>query len=129
MDSEGVASSATSAPVAAGKESMESQATKTPSETETKPATLSDKSDSHRTPSIQFLGKTGWEALRTKSSKTVVPDKSANPLAITIVYEDTVDPMYGRPKFTEEEMENLMMGGATLAPKVVNLSSGASFSP
>lgn len=40
-----------------------------------------------------------------------------------------MDPMYGRPKFTEEEMEALMMGGATIAPQVVSVSSGASFSP
>lgn len=34
---------------------------------------------------------------------------------------------YGRPKFTEDEMEALMLGGANLVPDVKKHSSGAVF--
>jgi hypothetical protein len=36
--------------------------------------------------------------------------------------------MYGRPKFTDAEMEALITGGANMAPEVVVHSSGAKFS-
>ena len=67
-----------------------------------------------RVPSIQFLGKAGWEKrLKGGDSPSVV----------------VVDlpRMYGRPEFSEEEMEALIMGGATLTPEVVSPSRGAKF--
>ena len=66
----------------------------------------------HRTPSIHFLGKEGWARRR---SGVQTP---------TIVY---VPPSYGRPVFTEEEMEALVTGGASLAPDVKKYSSGSMF--
>lgn len=67
----------------------------------------------HRTPMIHFLGKDGWEARRCLHKHSAV--------------EEYIPPMYGRPKFTEQEMEALMLGGASLAPEVTQLSSGAAF--
>jgi pyruvate/2-oxoglutarate dehydrogenase complex dihydrolipoamide acyltransferase (E2) component len=67
----------------------------------------------HRTPSIAFLGKEGWS--RALSGKSEAP----------VVY--AIPPNYGRPKFSEEEMEALMMGGANLAPEVKQHSAGAVF--
>ena len=67
----------------------------------------------HRTPSIHFLGKEGWAArLRGVPAVADLPP---------------IHPMYGRPAFTEEEMEALMLGGAEQAPKLVTPSSGAIF--
>ena len=66
----------------------------------------------NRTPSIHFLGKEGWARRR---SGVQTP---------TIVY---VPPSYGRPVFTEEEMEALVTGGASLAPDVKKYSSGSMF--
>lgn len=66
------------------------------------------KSSGHRTPSIHFLGKNGWAKRR----------------APTVVY---IPPNYGRPAFTEEEMEALVTGGASLAPDIKTYSSGAMF--
>lgn len=57
----------------------------------------------HRTPSIKFLGKEGWAKLL-----------SGSPAGGVQVLVGETDPMYGRPAFTEEEMEALMMGGASL---------------
>jgi hypothetical protein len=37
------------------------------------------------------------------------------------------NPMYGRPQFTEAEIEALLTGGATMAPKVLSHSTGAKF--
>ena len=55
----------------------------------------------HRTPSIQFLGKDGW-ALKLSGSTSSAPEIFVIP------------PMYGRPAFTEAEMEALILGGASL---------------
>ena len=73
------------------------------------PAAASTKSSGgHRTPSIHFLGKDGWAKRR----------------APTVVY---IPPNYGRPVFTEEEMEALITGGASMAPDIKSYSSGAMF--
>jgi len=84
-------------------------------------------SPSHRSPSIHFLGKEGWQALKSgkKPGEAAV---SKGPLGVTVVHVDNMPPMYGRPKFTEEEMEALIMGGASIAPSVVTHSKGAKFS-
>ena len=64
-----------------------------------------------RIPSIKFLGRDGWAA-------ALAP-------APTVLY--TLPSDYGRPEFTEEEMEALATGGANLAPDVKMFSSGAKF--
>jgi pyruvate/2-oxoglutarate dehydrogenase complex dihydrolipoamide acyltransferase (E2) component len=69
---------------------------------------------SHRAPSIKFLGKAGW-------SRILSVPKTAAP----IVY--VIPPNYGRPPFSEEEMEALLMGGANLTPDVKKHSDGAMF--
>jgi len=74
--------------------------------------TAVEKKQQHRVPSIKFLGKEGW-ALRLRGILEPEP-----------VY---IPPNYGRPAFSEEEMEALMMGGASLAPEVKGYSYGASF--
>ena len=80
-------------------------------------AAQSSGSKSHRTPSIQFLGKEGWAArLKGDTSPTE-----------QVVDLPPIHPMYGRPAFSEEEMEAFMLGGAEQAPKVVSHSSGAVF--
>lgn len=66
---------------------------------------------SARLPSIQFLGKDGWA-------------RKLSGMDAAVVY---VPKNYGRPKFSEEEMEALMTGGANLVPEVKQLSAGAIF--
>jgi hypothetical protein len=73
------------------------------------------KEESHRTPSIQFLGKEGWTRILSGHGAASAPTVYAIPSN------------YGRPKFSEEEMEALMMGGANLAPDVKQHSAGAVF--
>ena len=74
------------------------------------PAPSKPSTQQHRTPSIHFLGKEGWER------KLVgVPESPPVP------------PDYGRPTFTEEEMEALLTGGANLVPNVKQHSAGAVF--
>lgn len=86
-------------------------------------------SGSHRTPSIKFLGKDGWEAVLSGNKVEATPViKQTSPLAVTIIRDNTgIHPMYGRPAFSEAEMEALIMGGATVAPTVVQFSKGAKF--
>jgi hypothetical protein len=67
---------------------------------------------SHRNPSIHFLGKDGWKIALTPFVPVVHAPLPAN---------------YGRPGFSEEEMEALMMGGANLSPEVKQPSGGAIF--
>lgn len=84
-----------------------------------------------RAPSIKFLGKAGWSARRNSEQQKVSIGNSSNfsdSLDKIILDAPSIDPMYGRPIFTEEEMESLMMGGASNAPKLLRYSSGAKFS-
>jgi len=83
-----------------------------------------------RVPSIHFLGKEGWNALRNSThstttstvTTTIVPNaKPQSPTSIT--YQPYVH-MYGRPSITEEEMEALMLGGAEEAPVVKKEQNG-----
>jgi hypothetical protein len=91
-------------------------------------------SSSHRSPSIHFLGKEGWaQALSVKepiSSSTASTSSAApsTPRQTTLLDGAMIHPMYGRPKFTDAEMEALITGGANMAPEVVVHSSGAKFS-
>mmetsp|Transcript_5965 Transcript_5965/g.14766 ORF Transcript_5965/g.14766 Transcript_5965/m.14766 type:complete len:291 (-) Transcript_5965:117-989(-) len=75
----------------------------------------SSSSGGERTPSIRFLGKDGWEKRLN----------GQDPFEPSVIY---VPFNYGRLKFSEDESEALLMGGANLAPEVERYSSGASFS-
>jgi hypothetical protein len=81
-----------------------------------------------RNPSIHFLGKDGWAKRLSGHEKNVATDTAApsSPIAVVTVQGD-IHPMYGRPPFTEIEMEALILGGAELAPSVVFPSGGARF--
>jgi hypothetical protein len=87
----------------------------------------------HRTPSIRFLGKAGW-AERIRVSKVITdvvaaPDQVFQQLASVQLEPDDItwNPAYGRPPITEKEIESLVMGGATEAPKLIKPSIGATF--
>lgn len=76
-------------------------------------------SPSTRVPSIHFLGKEGWEALRkggsksqssTSSSGTTIVSNPKPQQPTSITYQPYIH-MYGRPTITDEEMEALMLGG------------------
>lgn len=96
----------------AKKASVESEPKAGPSKKATPPPNASK--TPARTPSIHFLGKEGW-ASRLSGQKLNQPQ---------VVY---IPPMYGRPKFTQEEMDALITGGADLAPSVLDYSRGAKF--
>eukprot|EP00565_Helicotheca_tamesis_P000728 CAMPEP_0185732364 /NCGR_PEP_ID=MMETSP1171-20130828/15870_1 /TAXON_ID=374046 /ORGANISM="Helicotheca tamensis, Strain CCMP826" /LENGTH=234 /DNA_ID=CAMNT_0028401823 /DNA_START=217 /DNA_END=921 /DNA_ORIENTATION=- len=87
---------------------------------------------SSRVPSIHFLGKEGWAARKSGKPADVPPAFTAAKKVAggsDIVYDGSGLPStYGRPAFSEDEMEALITGGANLAPKVVKLSGGAEFS-
>jgi hypothetical protein len=94
----------------------------------------------HRSASIKFLGKNGWEALRNGHDKSInapsaqkeasiITSSKPKQHAATTIMDNTIlkNPMYGRPQFTEAEIEALLTGGATMAPKVLSHSTGAKF--
>lgn len=69
------------------------------------------KAPTTREPSIKFLGKDGWALKMSGADARVV----------------WVPKNFGRPKFSEAEMEALATGGANLVPEVKGLSHGAIF--
>jgi hypothetical protein len=104
----------------------------------------------HRIPSIHFLGKEGWANLKsgttqstsknieiakavpsstTTTTTTTTTVKPSITGASTIIYDDVrvKHPLYGRPAFTEIEIEALLLGGASIAPQVTRHSTGAQF--
>lgn len=81
-----------------------------------------------RSPSIHFLGKDGWAKRLSGNDKNAATDTTApSPPTAVITVQRDIHPMYGRPSFTEIEMEALILGGADLAPSVVVPSGGARF--
>lgn len=96
------------APVSASVPEPEPEPTPTES---IKPAdTTATKAASARVPSIKFLGKEGWKTALTAMPEYVIPAD------------------YGRLDFSEEEIEALLSGGASLAPEIEEYSTGAVFS-
>jgi len=77
-----------------------------------------------RVPSIQFLGKAGWANRLSPTPTASVP---TSPTGSVTLDGSTITSNYGRPTFSEAEMEALMMGGANLAPNVISASNGAKF--
>mmetsp|Transcript_19028 Transcript_19028/g.27520 ORF Transcript_19028/g.27520 Transcript_19028/m.27520 type:complete len:268 (+) Transcript_19028:257-1060(+) len=93
--------------------------------------TVTDTPTPVRVPSIHFLGKDGWAARRNNvepSAFTGVKVKRTPGGPDIILDGSGLTPMYGRPAFSEAEMEALITGGASQAPKVKKLSGGAEFS-
>jgi len=79
-----------------------------------------------RVPSIKFLGKSGWASRRSGQEPTpAVPTTS--PTGAVTMDGSAITSNYGRPVFSEAEMEALMMGGANLVPDVLATSGGAKF--
>jgi hypothetical protein len=86
-------------------------------------------SNSHRTPSIRFLGKDGWRMALSHNSQS---NEQSGPQKVASVPKPprpvvSIPPMFGRPAFSAEEIEALILGGASVAPKVVSYSGGAKF--
>jgi hypothetical protein len=81
---------------------------------------------------ILFLGKEGWARRKSgahqPSSKpqSFIPDK---PNGVVVIDGSMLKSSYGRPGFSDDEMEALILGGANVAPSVLSTSSGAIFSP
>lgn len=114
LDTEAEATTAAAAPKAEGgspQESATTEVSETPASPAPKPATTSNTAtQATRVPSIKFLGKEGW--MRALAGVPELPPVPSN---------------FGRPAFTEDEMEALMTGGANLVPEVKDFSSGAVF--
>lgn len=92
------------------------------------PSSSSSDGDEGRKSSIHFLGKEGWA--RRLSGKpdeplSLIPD---TPNGVVVLDGSMLTSSYGRPAFSEAEMEALMSGGASVAPKVIASSTGAKFS-
>jgi len=91
-------------------------------------STESENNQSIRIPSIHFLGSNGWKMRRESVEKpSTLLSSIDNSVQLSSTYIQDWDPMYGRPAFTEEEMEALIMGGANIAPKLESFSHGAVF--
>ena len=85
-------------------------------------SSVSIPSSSHkvRIPSIKFLGRAGW-ALRKQVQAQIIEQ---NPMPLEA---PSIDPMFGRPALTDEEIEALELGGANMSPPIKRFSSGALF--
>jgi hypothetical protein len=133
LDTDAVASISETSPISTAPVAPVVETPMVASKQATVPSTTTSE---HRSPSIKFLGKDGWEALRKGQnlSKQVLNGTSnasskLSPHAVTTIVDDSAvkNPMYGRPKFTDAEIEALLTGGATLAPLVLSHSTGAKF--
>ena len=113
IDTEAEATVTASETLAAEEAAAPAAKAATPAPAAAAPAASTTAENSHRTPSINFLGKDGWA--RVLSGAGSAP----------IVYAIPAD--YGRPEFTEDEMEALVLGGANIAPDVKVYSAGAEF--
>jgi hypothetical protein len=94
------------------------------------PVSDSSSSGNHRVASIHFLGKDGWaQRMSGHDATPAAPPAPSGPIhkQSTLVDSSMIHPMYGRPKFSEAEMEALMTGGANVAPNVLKLSEGSKF--
>lgn len=132
LDTEGTVSQDTSIQTSAPIEAVKETAKVEPIVINSKePIMETGTASEHRSPTIKFLGKSGWEAaLKGHSSEPapIVVAVASKPNAVTTIVDDTIiHPMYGRPRFTDTEMEALITGGATIAPLVLMHSSGAKF--
>jgi hypothetical protein len=81
-----------------------------------------------RVPSIRFYGKEGWShrlsgASQNEESLPVEPQIPTKPNGVVVLDGSMIHARYGRPDFTEDEMEALMLGGANMAPSSWNSSS------
>mmetsp|Transcript_13540 Transcript_13540/g.20945 ORF Transcript_13540/g.20945 Transcript_13540/m.20945 type:complete len:244 (+) Transcript_13540:192-923(+) len=120
---------------ASGADSLSTTSTPVEEEVPTATADIAPSQDSKeasnsRTPSIKFLGKSGWESRRTGASpsettQSIVPDK---PNGVVTLDGSMLSATYGRILFTDDEVEALMSGGANLSPDIVSPSQGAVFS-
>ena len=84
-------------------------------------AVSDDDSTKVRVPSIQFLGKQGWKerrAVQGTSAPVVVPavETPTKPNAVITLENGDLPSSYGRMPFSEREMEDLGLGGASEAP-------------
>jgi pyruvate/2-oxoglutarate dehydrogenase complex dihydrolipoamide acyltransferase (E2) component len=100
-----------------------------PPAAQTAPTTIAASTDtadssSDRAPSIHFLGKDGWAQRKSGHEPTAPVGGSGQKQTVVV---EAIHPMYGRPKFSEAEMEALLTGGASMAPNVLLHSSGAKF--
>eukprot|EP00538_Stauroneis_constricta_P004945 CAMPEP_0119547020 /NCGR_PEP_ID=MMETSP1352-20130426/1239_1 /TAXON_ID=265584 /ORGANISM="Stauroneis constricta, Strain CCMP1120" /LENGTH=251 /DNA_ID=CAMNT_0007591823 /DNA_START=250 /DNA_END=1005 /DNA_ORIENTATION=- len=124
IDSDAVATVTADSDDASGSTDQPSAESTTPKTVEDAPIAAASSSDAtkkppSRVPSIKFLGKEGWANRLSPSS---AEESSDSP----IIYGD-LPPNYGRPVFTEEEMDALVLGGANLVPEVRQQSGGAIF--
>ena len=124
-EAEGTMAASTEAKVAEESTTSEPEST---SESTSEPTVVVPAAPKHtRSPSIHFLGKIGWQKRLAGNEKSPAqPTSPSSPTAV-ITVQGVIHPMYGRPRFTEKEMEALILGGAETAPSVVKKSGGAQF--
>lgn len=128
IDTEAEATVTASSDAPAAETAAETESSPPPPVAATEPAVsvppAAAASEAHREPSIHFLGKDGWSRRLSGAPISLIPDK---PNGVVVLDGSMLTSNYGRPAFTEAEMEALMMGGADIAPQVVSHSSGAMF--
>ncbi len=103
-------SAASPTPSSSAKEAKKESPPPAPAKVQSPTPAPEKKTQQQRAPSIHFLGKEGWS--RKLAGTPELPPLPTN---------------FGRPAFTEEEVEALMTGGANLVPNVKKHSSGAIF--
>lgn len=139
-DAEATAQASSAAPTAASLSAEEPSVSPGEAEDsqkrETSQSTTTSKDEIEgRTPMIKFLGKEGWAqrkngqgASTAATSPQIKETQGSSHVTTTFEADATMShPMYGRPAFSEEEMEALIMGGASVAPRQVTHGTAATF--
>lgn len=79
-----------------------------------------DDSSKVRVPSIHFLGKEGWKGKRLAAPVVPVVQIPTKPNAVITLQNGVLPSTYGRMPFSEREMEDLTLGGASEACSIRN---------
>jgi len=117
IDTEGVAKSPSSAEKTTETSISDSLGTDPP---QSIPSSTDETPGHARIPSIKFLNKDGWNLRKNgleQSGDTPVVDAAPfDPKAVVTLDSSGIGPTYGRPPFSEREIEALSLGGASEAP-------------
>lgn len=80
-----------------------------------------------RIPSMKFLGRAGWLARRSTMNYDETTNNAGQVYNFEPLEAPAIDPMFGRPLLSEDEMNAIELGGANMSPTIKKYSSGAVF--
>jgi len=118
IDTEGVATATADTTTASSDAAAAADTTETVDADNVAAAKPTKSGTGTRVPSIQFLGKVGWTHRLSVAGEatTPIPTIPMKPNGSVVLDGGPLPPMYGRLPFSEREMDDVLVGGASEAP-------------